>query len=116
MLALHRRDESGAQRDLGLAEADVAAHQPVHRPPAFQVGKHIGDGAVLVVGFLPRETVGELTVGAVFGGQHRRLAQRARRSGLEQLVGDLADAFAHPGASALPCLPAQPVELNGVFG
>ena len=31
LLAVHRRDERGAQRDLGLAEADVAAHQPVHR-------------------------------------------------------------------------------------
>ena len=29
--ARHRDDERGAQRDLGLAEADIAAHQPVHR-------------------------------------------------------------------------------------
>ena len=27
----HGGDEGGAKRDLGLAEADVAAHQPVHR-------------------------------------------------------------------------------------
>ena len=32
LLAVHRRDEGGAQRHLGLAEADVAADQPVHRP------------------------------------------------------------------------------------
>ena len=30
--ARHRGDEGGAQRDLGLAEADIAADQPVHRP------------------------------------------------------------------------------------
>ena len=29
--ARHGGDERGAQRDLGLAEADVAADQPVHR-------------------------------------------------------------------------------------
>ena len=32
LLAVHRGDEGGAQRDLGLAEADVAADQPIHRP------------------------------------------------------------------------------------
>ena len=30
--AVHGGDEGGAQRHLGLAEADVAADQPVHRP------------------------------------------------------------------------------------
>ena len=30
----HRGDEGGAQRHLGLAEADIAADQPVHRPAA----------------------------------------------------------------------------------
>jgi hypothetical protein len=29
----HGRDEGRAQRHLGLAEADIAADQPVHRPP-----------------------------------------------------------------------------------
>ena len=32
LLAVHRGDEGGAQRHLGLAEADIAADQPVHRP------------------------------------------------------------------------------------
>ena len=31
LLAAGDGDEGGAQRDLGLAEADVAAHQAVHR-------------------------------------------------------------------------------------
>ena len=31
LLAAHRGDEGGAERDLGLAEADVAADQAVHR-------------------------------------------------------------------------------------
>ena len=33
LLARHRRHEGRAQRHLGLAEADVAADQPVHRLP-----------------------------------------------------------------------------------
>ena len=53
-------DERGAQRDLGLAEADVAAHQPVHRLAGFEVGEHFLDRAVLVVGFLVGEAVDEL--------------------------------------------------------
>ncbi len=31
--AAHRRDKGGAQRHFGLAEADVAADQTIHRPP-----------------------------------------------------------------------------------
>ena len=37
LLAVERDRERGAQRHLGLAEADVAADQPVHRPAAFEV-------------------------------------------------------------------------------
>ena len=53
----HRRDEGGAQRHFGLAEADVAAHQPVHRLAALQVFQHLGDRPVLVVGLLIGEAV-----------------------------------------------------------
>ncbi len=35
--ALHRRDEGGAQRHFRLAEADIAADQPVHRPAGRQI-------------------------------------------------------------------------------
>ena len=43
--AFHRRDEGGAQRHLGLAEADIAADQPVHRPAERQIVEHRVDGA-----------------------------------------------------------------------
>ena len=36
LLAVDRGDEGGAQRDFGLAEADIAADEPVHRPAARQ--------------------------------------------------------------------------------
>ena len=44
LLAREHGEEGRAHRHLGLAEADVAAHQPVHRPPAPQVGEHVVDG------------------------------------------------------------------------
>ena len=37
LLAIQRDRERRAQRDLGLAEADVAANQPVHRPAGLEV-------------------------------------------------------------------------------
>ena len=45
--ALHRR----AQRDLRLAEADVAAQQPVHRRGRFHVALDLVDAAQLIVRF-----------------------------------------------------------------
>ena len=52
LLAVHRRDESRAQRHLGLAEADVAADQPVHRPAGAEILQHGVDGRQLIVGFV----------------------------------------------------------------
>lgn len=51
----HRRDEGGAQRHLGLAEADIADDQPVHWLARGQVAQHIVDRPVLIVGFLVRK-------------------------------------------------------------
>jgi hypothetical protein len=52
-------DERGAQRDLGLAEADVAAHQAVHRLAGGHVGDHRFDRGGLVGRLLEAEAVGE---------------------------------------------------------
>ena len=40
LLAGHHGDEGGAQRHLGLAEADIAADQPVHRPAGGEIVQH----------------------------------------------------------------------------
>ena len=37
LLAIHRRNKGGAQRDFRLAEADVAADQAVHRLAALEI-------------------------------------------------------------------------------
>ena len=48
--AVLRRLEGGPDRHLGLAEADVAADQPVHRARPLHVGLGLGDGPDLVGG------------------------------------------------------------------
>ena len=48
LLAAHHRLEGGADRHLRLAEPDVAADQPVHRPLAFHVGLGRRDGGKLI--------------------------------------------------------------------
>ena len=54
--------EGGAQRDLGLAVADVAADQPVHRPRRFHVGLDQLDRLALVGRLGEREALLELAL------------------------------------------------------
>ncbi len=61
-LPVERGDEGGAERDLGLAEADVAADQPVHRPAGAEIFQHRVDRGVLVLGLLIGEARGEFVV------------------------------------------------------
>ena len=57
------RDERGAQRDLGLAEADVAADEAVHRPAGeTRSGDHRVDRRLLVRRLLEAEALGERLV------------------------------------------------------
>ena len=105
----HRGDERGAQRDLGLAEADIAAHQPVHRLAAGQILEHLADRAILVLGFLIGEAVDELRIGRI-GFEQSPGAGRADRGGLDQHAGNLADALLHPALAPLPCFAAEAVE------
>ena len=61
----HGGGKGGAQRNLGLAKADIAANQPVHRRALGQVAKHIVDRAVLIIGFLIGEAVDEFVEAAI---------------------------------------------------
>jgi hypothetical protein len=46
LLAVQRSDEGGADRHFGLAEADIAADQPVHRLAGDQIVDHGIDGII----------------------------------------------------------------------
>ena len=117
LLAAHHRGEGGAQRHLGLAEADVAADQPVHRPAGGEVLERRVDRDLLVVGFLVGEARGEFVRRAGLHHELRRLAQFALGRDLDQRVGDFADAVLQPRLSVLPAGAAEPIELDaGVLG
>ena len=100
----------GAQRDLGLAVAHVAAHQPVHGFGRLQVGHDVVDGGALAAGLLERKARHELLVAvrevrqprAVRAFAHRVQFEQFARHGLNRLAGAVLD--------ALPRLAAQPVE------
>ena len=62
LLAVDRRAESGAQRDLGLAEADIAAHEPIHRPPGGEIVEHGVDRARLILGLVIGKARAEFVV------------------------------------------------------
>ncbi len=93
LMPAHRGYECGAQRDLGLAEADIAADQTVHRLALGKIGKDVLDGAFLILGLLPREAFGELVVGRTLALHHRRLPERTLGRGLHQFARDRLDAL-----------------------
>ena len=103
LLAVHRRRERRAQRHFGLAEADVAADQPVHRPAGGEILERRVDGGQLVVGLLVGEAGAEFVIGARPDVELRRLAQLPLGRDLDQFAGDLADA----ALSCAPCAPAS---------
>ena len=78
LLALHHGLERRAQRDLRLAEPDVAADQAVHRLRPLHVALDLVDRRQLVAGLLVRERVLQLLPATACRGRTRG---RARTSG-----------------------------------
>ena len=62
LFAFERDRERRPQRHLGLAEADIAADQAIHRPADLEVLQRGIDGAELVFGFLIGEARAEFVV------------------------------------------------------
>ena len=117
LLAAHHGGERRAQRHLGLAEADVAADEPVHRTAGGEIVERGVDRGLLVVGLLVGKARGELVGGAGLHRQLRRFAKLPLGRDLDQFVGDLADAVLQPRLAGLPAGAAEPVELDaGVLG
>ena len=108
LLAVLGRLERGPQRDLGLAIADVADHEPVHRPDELHVGLDLGRGAQLVDRLLVRE--GRLHLGLPRRIGRERVAPRVGARGVqrEQLLGQVVDRLADPLLGAQPLGPAEP--------
>ena len=69
LLAVLHGLERGPDGDLGLAEADVAADQAVHRGLVLHVGLHVDDGLGLVGGGLVGERLLHLPLPGRVGGE-----------------------------------------------
>ena len=109
---LGHRLEGGAERDLGLAIAHVARHQPVHGALALHVGLHLVDGLLLVRRLLEAERRLELALPRRIrpeGGPRRQLALGVE---LEQLLRHLAERGAHRLLDLPPRGAPEPVQLG----
>ncbi len=106
----HRGDEGRAHRHLGLAEAHVAADQPVHRRAGGQVVQHRLDRGKLVLRLLVREARRERLPRAALGLKDPALAEQPFGRDADQAVGDLADTLLQARLLGLPGAAAETVE------
>ena len=91
LLAVLGRLERGPQRHLGLAVADVADDEPVHRADLLHVGLDLERRPHLVGGLLVRERGLHLALPRRVGAEGVALRPGARRVQLEQLLGEIGD-------------------------
>ena len=108
--------KAGAQRHLGLAEADIAADQPVHRPALLQIVEHRFDGGKLVLGLLIGKARAEFVIRRLRAAAgHRRACSSRAAAVLIRLLGDLADALLELRLARLPGAAAELVELRSLL-
>ena len=104
--------KAARKRHFRLAEADVAADEPVHRPALGEVFGDRVDARELIVGLLIREARDELVIGPIRHAEDRRRPCLARSRNLDQLLRHLADALLHAGLASLPGRAAELVEIR----
>ena len=112
LLPRHGHHESRPQRNLRLAEADVAADQAIHRHALAQVFQHVADGVQLVVGLFIREARAEFGEQTGRRGDGLRLAQRALGGQGDQPLGHGAQPLLGLGLARLPARAPQPIQLS----
>ena len=107
LAAVQRDGEGGSHCDLGLPEADVAAHEPIHRPPRLEVLLHGLDRLLLILGLPVRERALEPLEPVVR--EVERLPGRLSPACVqrEELAGELAHGRASAALEVLPRLPAE---------
>ena len=104
--------ERRPHRDLGLAVADVAADQAVHRPLRLHVGLDRLDRLELVGGLAVGEGRLEPHLPLAVGREAVPAARLALGVEVEQLAGHLAGGAARPRLHLLPALAAERGELG----
>ncbi len=103
-------DEGRTHRHFGLAEANVAADETVHRPAGREILPHRLDGVQLVLGFIIGETGSKLIIEPVGRDKLRRMAHETRRCDADKLIGHVEQALLELGLAHLPCAAAELVE------
>ena len=116
LLAGLDRVEGRAQRHFRLAEPDIAADQPVHRPPGAEIVDRLLDGARLILGLHIGEARAEGVVEGARRCQLRRRPRRALRREPDELLRHVADALLEPGLARLPGGAAEPVQRHRALG
>ena len=116
LLAALHGDERRAQRDLGLAEADVAADHAVHRLARAQVLDHGLDGVQLVDGLLEREAGLERTHLLVVHLEGVAFACSAAGVDVEQLRRRVTNLRRGARARLRPLVAAELVQRRGLRG
>ena len=110
LFAVVRREKRGTQCHLGLAEANVAAYQPVHGTRRLQVAQHFVDDARLVGCFFKREGGGKGLVMIVRRREGMPGAALAQRLHFQKLHGDVPGLLARAPLGLVPGIPAQLVQ------
>src|SRR5262249_55189393 len=112
LLALHRHAERRAERDLGLAEPDVAADEAVHRPGRLEIAAYRIDRPRLVLRLVERERRLEGAVVVVRGVERVARLRLALGIEAEELVRHLADRLLHARLGLREGRAAEPIDLG----
>ena len=116
LAALDRRLECRANRELGLAESDVAAHHAIHGTRRLHVALDLLEHEHLVGRFLVRERPFQLLLPGAVGRVCVTLRLLASRVETEQLARDLLGALLDATSRALPLTTAEPGQLGMRLG
>ncbi len=103
-------DERRPQRDLGFAEADIAADDAIHGLVGFQIRDDLFDGGGLIGGLLERKAGLKRAVFGLAGQHARALPGGPARIQIEQFGGDVANALRGFAARLLPLIAAELVQ------
>ena len=112
LLAAHHAFEGRAQRNFSLADADVAADKPIHRPGLFHILLDLGRGGQLVGGFVVGKALLKIALPGIVGREGVAVGLLAAGIELNELLGHRLGRSAHPLAGFRPLAAAQPAQLD----
>ena len=104
--------ESGADRHFGLAEAHIAAHEPVHRRARLHIGLHSLRRSLLVGRVLVNERRFQLVLQKAIRRKRKAVARLAPGIKRDQFAGNVLDRLLGVLLHALPCARTQFVNLR----